>query len=69
MNATIETLTDAQTAWINSGYIDWAWFDDRALTDDEETELVERIYREGSVDAGVRAFLTAHGEDLAEYSL
>ncbi len=69
MKTTINTMSDANTAWINSGMLDWAWFNDRALTDGEEAELVERIYREGSVDLGVRSFLVAKGESLIDYGL
>lgn len=63
-----ETLSDAQTYYINSGVFEWEWFEGfhaQAFVD----YLYWRSTGELTFDDLVRDFLIEHGENPADYSL
>ena len=66
MTIQIQTINDARTAFVNSGYIDMF----PELTGDQENRLIRLIYTASSLDDGVRAFIIDElRQDPSDYGL
>lgn len=63
-----DSIADVKTWYVNSGYVDWEWFDGF-----DPDDLIEYIFRHSSAEQCVEViliqYLREHGENPDDYDI